>query len=74
MASHVREAHGERVEKVNGTSSPIYNGDVTSLSRISMNPNDIGALLAEVIDDYRRLGSELTMLHPPSLSGLQTHR
>jgi len=32
----------------------------------NMDPSDIGALVAEVVDDYKRLGLELALLNPSS--------
>lgn len=31
-----------------------------------MDPSDIGALVAEVVEDYKRLGLELALLNPPN--------
>lgn len=31
-----------------------------------MNPSDVGAIIAEVVQDYQRLGCELALLDPPS--------
>jgi hypothetical protein len=32
----------------------------------NMDPSDIGALVAEVVEDYKRLGLELALLNPPN--------
>ncbi len=45
--------------KITGN-SPITDTDTWE----DMDPSDIGALVAEVVDDYRRLGLELALLSP----------
>lgn len=40
---------------------------------MNMNPNDVGALLAEVLEDYKQLGCELSLLDPSSFSPSGIH-
>lgn len=58
----------EKAEKLHENGA-VGNGDISTLAWITMSPSDIGALVAEVVDDYRRLGSELAVLHPPHSLG-----
>ncbi len=51
----------------NKTTSESGDENIASISSPSwgsMNPSDIGALIAEVVEDYKRLGCELTLLDP----------
>lgn len=36
----------------------------STLSWMNMNPSDVGALIAEILEDYKRLGCELALLDP----------
>mmetsp|Transcript_6952 Transcript_6952/g.8675 ORF Transcript_6952/g.8675 Transcript_6952/m.8675 type:complete len:251 (+) Transcript_6952:40-792(+) len=48
-----------------GSSSAESSSPLPSLpSWVNMNPSDIGALIAEVVEDYKQLGYELSMLDP----------
>jgi len=62
---HVNVNANEKNEKVHDIGA-VCNGEINTW--LTMNPSDIGALVAEVVDDYRRLGSELAVLHPSSSS------
>mmetsp|Transcript_22946 Transcript_22946/g.34975 ORF Transcript_22946/g.34975 Transcript_22946/m.34975 type:complete len:187 (+) Transcript_22946:183-743(+) len=49
-----------------GTNSKIISNSPITVTDTweDMDPSDIGALVAEVVDDYRRLGLELALLSP----------
>lgn len=45
-------------------SSSAASSSPTLPSWVNMNPSDIGALIAEVVEDYKQLGYELSLLDP----------